>query len=127
MDSQDFVYNTKNESISQKKLTSISIVIILFFTFFIFAGGIYIEVMAPALRGGENGKPFLIYPHTDHQFLVEGVLASLLIFIGFLGLFLIYRASEFGYHENRYLYQILGFTLTGSSLLILQYMFNQKL
>lgn len=127
MDSHDFVHNSKNELISQRKLTSISIIIILFFTFFVFAGGIYIEVMDPALRGGENGRPFLIYPHTDHQFLVEGVLASLLIFVGFLGLFLIYRVSEVGFRENRYLYQILGFALTVSSLFILQYMLNQKL
>ncbi|HUU79206.1 MAG TPA: hypothetical protein VMX55_12745 [candidate division Zixibacteria bacterium] len=68
--------------------------------FFIYIGGFYdlAQNNIVAFGSDSTGDPLVIYPsQLDEQFLVEGMAAGLLMFIGAGGFFLIYYATQYAY------------------------------
>ena len=64
--------------------------------YFQFIGGFYNVLEKPRSYGlNENNDVILIYPHyIEHQFLLEGIIAGTMIYIGFVGLLLLEKASQ---------------------------------
>jgi hypothetical protein len=96
---------------------------------FILGGNIYTLVKTPpAIAGGSGGEPILIAPGLDVQLGLEGIVASVIVMIGVMGLGLIYYGSKYvfqpGYATRL---MILGMILTGVAFLTFSYMFLYKL
>ena len=96
---------------------------------FILGGNIYTLVKTPpAIAGGANDQPILIAPGVDIQLGLEGIVASVIVMIGVMGLGLIYYGSKYvfqpGYATRL---MILGMILTGVAFLTFSYMFLYKI
>ena len=95
---------------------------------FILGGNIYTLVKTPpAIAGGAGGTPILISPGIDSQLGMEGIVASVVIMIGTMGLGLIYYGSKYvfqpGYATRL---MVLGVILTGAAFLIFSYLWMIK-
>ena len=96
---------------------------------FILGGNLYTLVKTPpAIAGGGSGnQPILIAPGIDIQLGLEGIVASVIVMIGVMGLGLIYYGSKYvfqpGYATRL---MILGMILTGVAFLTFSYMFLLK-
>ena len=95
---------------------------------FVLGGNIYTLVRTPpAIAGGAGGTPILISPGIDSQLGMEGVVASVNILVGTLGLGLIYYGSKYVFqpgYATRLI--ILGVILTGVAFLIFSYLWGIK-
>ena len=70
--------------------------------FYVFAGGVYDFVEEPISRGADsNGNPILIYPDRDRQFLIEGIVAAIIMFLGAGGLYMINQATTDPHNPQR--------------------------
>jgi hypothetical protein len=95
---------------------------------FILGGNLYTLVRTPpAIAGGSGGTPILVAPGLDSQLGMEGVVASVVIFVGVIGLGLIYYGSKYvfqpGYATRL---MILGIIMSGVSFLIFSYLWSLK-
>jgi hypothetical protein len=95
---------------------------------FILGGNIYTLVRTPpAIAGSSGGTPILISPGLDSQLGMEGVVASVVIFVGVMGLGLIYYGSKYvfqpGYATRL---MVLGIIMSGVSFLIFSYLWTIK-
>ena len=95
---------------------------------FILGGNIYTLVRnPPAIAGSQSGTPILIYPGIDAQLGLEGIVASVLVMMGTIGLGLLYYSSKYVFqpgYATRLL--ILGMVITGITILIFGYFFGIK-
>lgn len=96
--------------------------------FYIFMGGVYDLIEKPFARGADSqGNPILIYPDVNRQFLIEGVVAALVMFMGALGLYLLNQATSDPHNPTRAsYYQILGVVLLTVAFIIIQSMYAKK-
>ncbi|MHA2097565.1 MAG: hypothetical protein ACW99A_02675 [Candidatus Kariarchaeaceae archaeon] len=96
--------------------------------FYIFAGGVYDLVEDPFARGSDSeGNPILIWPDQDRQFLIEGVVAAMVMFMGAGGLYLLNQATSDPHNPSRATYmQAMGIGMIIVAFITLQSMFNQK-
>ena len=96
---------------------------------YIFSGGVYDLVEEPFARGSDSqGNPVLIFADQDRQFLIEGLVAGIIMFLGAAGLYFIYEATTDPHNPDRATsYQLLGVLLLFVSFFILQTMYNCKL
>ncbi|WEU41037.1 MAG: hypothetical protein OdinLCB4_003845 [Candidatus Odinarchaeum yellowstonii] len=98
-------------------------IIILFFIYFILAGGIYDIVRQPITIGqSSSGTPILIFSASlgggiDEQFILEGLAASMLMFLGFIGFMSIYESSKNIYNPS-YAYTLI---IVGLALIIIAF------
>lgn len=106
--------------------------------FYVFSGGVYnlVEDNIPAY-GFENGEIELIfnrykgkgscYSNLDHQYLVEGIVAGLMVFMGSFGLYILNQATR-DPHDIRKAenYQMFGLILIILAFLILSSMMSDK-
>ncbi|MFQ5832753.1 MAG: hypothetical protein ACE5H4_08630 [Candidatus Thorarchaeota archaeon] len=97
---------------------------------FILGGNIYTLIRTPpAIVGNPSGgAPILIAPGLDLQLGMEGIVASVVVMIGTLGLGLIYYASKYVFqpgYATRLI--VLGMLLAGTAFLVLTYMMAEKL
>ncbi len=95
---------------------------------FVLGGNIYTLVRTPpAIAGGAGGIPILISPGIDSQLGMEGVVASVIIMVGTMGLGLLYYGSKYvfqpGYATRL---MILGVILTGVAFLLFSYLWGIK-
>ncbi len=95
---------------------------------FVLGGNIYTLVRTPpAIAGGPGGTPILISPGIDSQLGMEGVVASVIILIGTMGLGLVYYGSKYvfqpGYATRL---MILGVILASVAFLIFSYLWGIK-
>ena len=95
---------------------------------FVLGGNIYTLVRTPpAIAGSSSGNPILIAPSIDAQLGMEGIVASVIILVGVMGLGLVYYGSKYvfqpGYATRL---MILGMILTGVSFLIFSYLWGIK-
>jgi hypothetical protein len=95
---------------------------------FILGGNIYTLVKTPpAIAGGARDQPILIAPGIDVQLGLEGIVASVIVMLGIMGLGLLYYGSKYvfqpGYATRL---MILGMILTGVAFLTFSYMFLLK-
>jgi hypothetical protein len=95
---------------------------------FILGGNIYTLVRSPpAIAGSSSGTPVLIYPAIDTQLGLEGLVASVVILMGTMGLGLIYYASKYVFqpaYASRLL--VLGMILASIAFLTFGYLFGIK-
>jgi hypothetical protein len=96
---------------------------------FVLGGNIYTLVRTPpAIAGSSSGIPILVAPGLDVQLGMEGVVASVVIFIGVVGLGLIYYGSKYVFqpgYATRLI--ILGMVLSGVAFLIFSYLWTLKI
>jgi hypothetical protein len=101
----------------------------IFTVLFVLGGNIYTLVMTPPpIASFSDGLPRLFAPGLDAQLSIEGIVASVVAVIGFLGLGLIYYSSRYVFtpsHATRMM--ILGMILTGVAFLIYSYMYAIKM
>ena len=83
----------------------------------------------PALGSDpQTGAPMFLYPDINESFIIEGVVASIFIFMCSIGFILLYQASKFVYNKSvavRYL--AVGIILILASFITLQAMITIKL
>jgi hypothetical protein len=96
---------------------------------FILGGNIYTLIRTPPAIAGNpaGGAPILIAPGIDVQLGMEGIVASVVVMIGTIGLGLMYYASKYVFqpgYATRLL--VLGMILAGVSFLVFSYMFALK-
>ncbi|MHA1577564.1 MAG: hypothetical protein ACTSU3_09405 [Candidatus Thorarchaeota archaeon] len=96
---------------------------------FVLGGNIYTLVRSPpAIAGGVGGTPILIAPAIDVQLGLEGLVASVVIMLGSLGLGLLYYSSKYVFqpgYATRLL--VLGTILAGVAVLTFAYLFGIKI
>ena len=109
-----------------KSLAVIGVYIILFL---LQTGIVYIVFReVPALGSNSDGTPMFLYPDINESFIIEGVVASIFIFMCSIGFILLYQASKFVYNKSvavRYL--AVGILLILASFITLQAMITIKL
>jgi hypothetical protein len=95
---------------------------------FVLGGNIYTLVRTPpAVAGSQSGAPILIAPGIDQQLGMEGIVASVIILVGVVGLGLVYYASKYVFqpgYANRLL--VLGMIMSGVAFLIFYYLWLIK-
>ena len=95
---------------------------------FILGGNVYSLVRSPpAIAGGVGDIPIVIAPGIDVQLGLEGIVASVIAFMGVLGFGLIYYASKYVFqpaYATRLM--ILGMVLAGIAFLVFSYLFAYK-
>lgn len=96
---------------------------------FVLGGNIYTLIMTPPpIAGFSNGLPRLFAPGLDAQLSIEGIVASVVAFIGVLGLSLIYYSSRYVFTpSDATRLMILGMILTGVAFLTYSYMYAIKI
>ena len=86
------------------------------------------SVNLPAVGADLQGEPIFIYPGIQNAFIIESIVASILIFICSMGFLFLYQASKFIYNRKMALrLLIMGLILIMVSFIALQYMLSQKL
>lgn len=96
---------------------------------FVLGGNIYTLVRTPpAIAGGSGGEPILVAPGIDIQLGMEGIVASITIMAGTLGLGILYYSSKYvfqpGYATRL---MILGMVMAGVAFLMIAYFFGLKI
>jgi len=92
-------------------------------------GVIYLMIReTPALGADPAGEPIFLYPSINESFIVEGLVASILMFISSTGFLLLYQASKYSYKKNLALrILVIGVLLIVGAFIGLQYMVASKL
>ncbi|MHA2169674.1 MAG: hypothetical protein ACXAB7_07240 [Candidatus Kariarchaeaceae archaeon] len=95
---------------------------------YVYSGGVYDLVEKPFARGADSqGNPVLIWPDQDRQFLIEGIVAGILMFLGAGGLYMLSQATADPHNPSRAsTFQTIGVVMILISFLILQSMFKTK-
>ncbi len=95
---------------------------------FVLGGNIYTLVRTPpAIAGDSSGNPVVISSGIDSQLGMEGIVASVVILVGTIGLGLVYYGSKYvfqpGYATRL---MVLGMILSGVAFLIFSYLWGMK-
>ncbi len=104
------------------------IVLIYVLLFILQTGIVYLLYRKPpALGADSSGNAIFLYPSIHDSFIVEGIVASMLIFIASSGYLMLYQASKYLYNRKMALrILVIGFIMIGVTFILLQYMISQK-
>ena len=81
----------------------------------------------PALGADSKGDPIFLYASVHDSFIIEGIVASILIFISSTGFLLLYQASKHSFNRTMALrILVLGVIMIFVSFLALQYLIAVK-
>jgi len=81
----------------------------------------------PALGAKPNGDAIFLYPSIHDQFIIEGIVASILIFLASMGYLLLYQASKYLYNRQMALrILVMGILMIFITFVALQYMIAVK-
>jgi hypothetical protein len=103
--------------------------ILIFIVLFVLQTGILYIIYRepPAVGANADGEPIFLYPNISYQFIIEGIIASIVIFLSSLGYLLLYQASKYVYDRNTAIKILaLGFILILVSFVTLQIMLGIK-
>ena len=109
------------------KYLNVAIVYILLFI--LQTGVVYFIVREPPALGAEpqTGKPIFIYPDISESFIIEGIVASILIFLSSTGFLLLYQASKYVYNKSLAIRILaIGILMIIVMFILLQYMIAVK-
>lgn len=82
----------------------------------------------PALGADSKGDPIFLYSSVHDSFIIEGIVASILIFLSSTGFILLYQASKHSFNRTMALrILVLGIIMIFVTFLALQYMISVKL
>ena len=108
---------------------SIAVIGVYIILFLLQTGIVYLIFReVPALGTNQDGSPMFLYPDLNESFIIEGIVASIFIFMCSIGFVLLYQASKFVYNKSvavRYL--VVGILLILASFIALQAMITIKL
>ncbi|NVM19735.1 MAG: hypothetical protein HWN80_18685 [Candidatus Lokiarchaeota archaeon] len=108
---------------------SIAVIAVYIILFLLQTGIVYLIFReVPALGSDQSGQPLFLYPDINESFIIEGIVASIFIFLCSIGFILLYQASKYVYNKNiaiRYL--VVGIILILIAFGTLQAMITIKL
>ncbi len=109
-------------------LKTLSVLAIYAILFVLQTGVVYLFYNEPpALGADSSGEPIFLYPSIHESFIIEGIVASILIFCCSLGYVFLYHASKYIYDKNMALRIIgLGLILILTAFVALQVMIATK-
>jgi hypothetical protein len=109
---------------------SIAVIGVYIILFLLQTGIVYLIFReTPALgTDPQSGSPLFLYPDINESFIIEGIVASIFIFLCSIGFILLYQASKYVYNKNiaiRFL--VVGIILILAAFVTLQAMVTIKL
>jgi len=109
---------------------SIAAIVVYIALFLLQTGVVYLIIREPPALGSnpQTGDPMFLYPDINESFIIEGIVASIFIFLCSLGFIFLYLASQYVYNKNiaiRYL--VVGILLIITAFATLQAMITIKL
>jgi hypothetical protein len=109
---------------------SIAVIGIYIVLFLLQTGIVYLIFREPPALGSnpDTGAPLFLYPDINESFIIEGIVASIFVFLCSIGFIFLYQASKFVYNKNiaiRYL--VVGIILILAAFGTLQAMVTIKL
>ena len=125
-------YQLRQVRLSAPTSIPIQLVIALVFIglFFIYIGGFYdlAQDPVPAFGQDANGDPIVIMTRLNHQYLVEGIAAGFLMFIGAGGFFMIHYSTQYAYSpRNATILLIMGIMVVVLCWMAVTFMLQQKI
>ncbi|MHA1629760.1 MAG: hypothetical protein ACTSXO_00755 [Candidatus Heimdallarchaeota archaeon] len=126
-------YQLRFVRLSAPKSVPIQLIIALVFIglFFIYIGGFYDLAQEPVPAFGQDpntGEAIVIINNLNHQYLVEGLAAGFLMFIGAGGFFLIHYSTQYAYSpKNATILLILGIGVVVICWIAVTFMLKVKL
>ncbi len=125
----NFVFTKVSLSIPTKIPSNMVYFLVFLSIFYIYIGGVYDLVEDPLAFGGNaNNEPLLIFPSQDRQFLIEGIVAGLIMMLGAGGLYLMSQATKDPHDTSRAsTYQSIGVILIVIAFFVLQNMYKCKI
>lgn len=111
---------------------TLGILAIFIVLFVLQTGVVYFMVRTPTPQAlGANpstGDPMFIYPGIHESFILEGIVASVLIILCSMGFIFLYQASKYVYNKKMAVWiLVIGVMMIFVSFLLLQYMLNAKM
>ncbi len=109
---------------------SISAIVVYIALFLLQTGIVYLIVRNPPAMGSNptTGAPMFLYPDINESFIIEGIVASIFIFLCSLGFIFLYQASQYVYNKNIAIrYVTVGILLILIAFATLQAMISIKL
>ncbi|TXT54985.1 MAG: OST3 / OST6 family protein [Promethearchaeota archaeon] len=103
--------------------------IAIFIVLFILQMGVvyFIYREPPSIGADQQGQPLFIWPDLNESFIVEGIVASIFLFLASSGFLLLYQASKYVYNRKIALrILIIGVILIVVSFIVLQLMLGIK-
>jgi hypothetical protein len=103
--------------------------IAIFVVLFILQMGVvyFIYREPPSIGADQQGQPLFIWPDLNESFIVEGIVASIFLFLASSGFLLLYQASKYVYNRKIALrILIIGVILIVVSFIVLQLMLGIK-
>ena len=108
---------------------SLGIFVIYIMLFVLQTGIVYLIYREPPALGADSkGDPIFLYSSVHDSFIIEGIVASILIFISSTGFILLYQASKHSFNRTMALrILVMGIIMIFVTFLALQYMIAVKL
>ncbi|MFX0138217.1 MAG: hypothetical protein ACFFDN_31540 [Candidatus Hodarchaeota archaeon] len=108
---------------------SLSVIIILTVLFILQTGIVYLIVREPpALGANQAGDPIFIYDRTHDSFIIESIVASILILFCSMGFIMLYQASKYVYNQKMAIWiLVIGISMIIITFILLQYILSVKL
>ncbi len=107
---------------------SLSIIAILTILFVLQTGVVYLMIREPpALGSNQAGDPIFIFKDVHESFILEGIVASILIISSSMGFIFLYQASKYVYNKKMAVWILtIGVIMILISFVLLQYMLGSK-
>lgn len=108
---------------------SLSLITILLILFVLQTGVVYFLVRdPPALGSNSAGDPIFIYNSINESFIIEGIVASILILFCSIGFIALFQASKYVYNKKMAVsILVIGLMMIITSFILLQYMLSVKM
>ena len=108
---------------------SLSIIAVLIALFVLQTGVVYLLVREPpALGTNQNNQPIFIFVDIHESFILEGIVASILIIFCSMGFVFLYQASKYVYNKKMAVWILtIGFLMIIVTFILLQYMLSVKM
>ncbi|MBY9005680.1 MAG: hypothetical protein KGD63_02890 [Candidatus Lokiarchaeota archaeon] len=107
---------------------AVGLILIYIILFILQAGFLYIIYRTPpAIGSNQEGKAIFFFPGVHDQYIMEGIVASIVIFLASAGYILLYQASKYIYDRTMAIKILaIGFILIIISFITLQLMLSIK-
>lgn len=99
--------------------TFIIITAVIFYSIFLFGGGLYTLINRPIMAYPTEGAIYFLYPGLSGQFGADTLISGILYALGFFGILAIYQSAKSA-NKPKQAYMML---IAGVALLLLAYMF----
>jgi hypothetical protein len=107
----------------------LNVVIVYIVLFILQTGVVYFIIRDPPALGADpqSGDPIFLYPDISESFIIEGIVASILIFFSSTGFVLLYQASKYVYNKSLAIRILaIGIIMIVIMFILLQYMIGVK-